>query len=157
MVALEYKIESRRVRDHLAEALIYIHDYPKIWELNDECYPGILPDQIGPIKRAFSRLKGAPPEKYYSNIPQLEIPILNKSLKQHNPTLLVGGEICSVDGAIYHSSFSLCVTFCPTNHSTEKSIVRRFHFDHQPYEKNRPPSHLQYGGHFPGTESGRAQ
>ena len=157
MVALDYKIESQRVRDHLVEALDYIYYYPIFYELTDERYPGLLPpDQMGPIRRAFSRLKGAPPEKYYSNIPQLEIPILDKSLEQHHPTLLVGGEICSLDGAIYHSSFSLCVTFCSTNHSTEKSIVRRFHFDHQPYEKNRPPSHVQYGGHFPGTGSSTA-
>ena len=167
---LEYSIDSGRVKNHLLHALDYINDYGMFWCLNDHAHLGLLPNQMGRIRSAYSKLKGAPADSYKSNIPQIEIPISNDSLRQHNPTVLIGGVICSSDGVIQHSSFSLCITFsstvpvapvngdgenkgscCLINDATTKRIVRRFHFDHQPYEENRPPAHLQYGGNFPGT------
>lgn len=171
MSALEYTIDSEKVRDHLLEALDYIYTYAEFWQLTDQLYPSLSPDQMGPIKRAFSQLKGASADNYYSNIPQIEIPVSDKSLEQHNPSILIGGEIRSRDGVINHSSFSLCVTFssnssitpdnsismntdscCLVHYGNTKRIIRRFHFDHQPYESQRPSTHLQYGGHFPDTD-----
>lgn len=167
---LEYSIDSGRVKDHLVNALNYIHHYDEFWQLTDHFYPGLLPNQMGRVRSAYSKLKGASSDNFESNIPQIEIPILNDSLKQCNRTILIGGVINSSGGIIQHSSFSLCITFssnvpddpvngdeedksscCLINYATTKRIVRRFHFDHQPYEKKRPPAHLQYGGNFPGT------
>jgi hypothetical protein len=108
------------------------------------------------------------------NISQIEVPITDAGMKDYCPTLLVGGEIFSVNGAITHSSFSLCVTFssspakkaagqpntgscCLASYHDKKRVVRRFHFDHQPNETNKPSDHLQFGGNFPGLGSAQTE
>jgi hypothetical protein len=171
MPSLTYNINSKHVKDNLVNALDFIRCNQEFAQLTDERYPGIRPNQSGTLSSAYSRLKKAPADKYSSNIPQIEIPVSNKDLKSHNPTLLVGGEISCIDGMVEHSSFSLCVTFssnasiprnnsvlmntdscCLVHFGNAKRIVRRFHFDHQPNEGQGPATHLQYGGHFPSTD-----
>ncbi len=171
MPSLTYNINSKQVKDNLVNALDFIRCNQEFAQLTDARYPGIRPNQIGTLSSTYTRLKQAPSDRYFSPIPQIEIPVFNKDLKNHNPTILVGGIIYCEKGIVNHSSFSLCITFssntsvtpnngalintdscCLVHFGNLKRIVRRFHFDHQPGENQRPATHIQFGGNFPTTD-----
>jgi hypothetical protein len=106
------------------------------------------------------------------SIPVIEIPILDSDIKRHNPTLLISGEIEGDKKTLRRFSFAICITFtspkcedgsvvskdtlksdscCIKNHSGKKRVIRRFHFDYQPYDHKEPlVTHFQFGGIFPG-------
>lgn len=157
--------ESHR-RKHLLKTLQYI--------ANDPEFAALPADQNKFLFSAYSKLKSSTGNDWNIEIPQVEIPIYNKDLVGHDPTLLIGGNINGVGDKIKLSSFSVCIVFktgssdqgepletqtntislnvpscCLNQHRNKKRIVRRFHFDFQPDSQGKPISHVQYGGKFP--------
>ena len=169
----KYTIDGKKARNNLLEAMHLIRCDGAFAQISDTQYPGLQPNQQGGLASAHSRLKREPESVWQCNIPQIEIPIIDNGLEAYNPAVLIGGIIESERGVVTHSSFSLCVTFssspakqpgglplnpgscCLTSYSGQKRIVRRFHFDHQPNETNKPSDHLQFGGRFPGFNGGQ--
>ncbi len=144
---------------------------------NNSEFASLSSDQIRFVNSAFSKLKGTSDREWSIEIPQLEIPISEKQLAEHHPTLLIGGKIEGKGNEITFSSLSVCITFttespnpvgptgtssytkslnvsscCLNQNRNTKRIVRRFHFDYQPSESDKPVSHFQYGGKFPESE-----
>lgn len=168
-----YQIQSEAAQSNILEALNFIICDSDFASLTEEDYPGLLPNQRGSLTSAYSSLKKNKSSKWYFEAPQLEIPILDKDLGSQHPTALVGGTTIAEGSEVTYSSLSICITFtteigtagssaimtassgsnlrscCLTVCENRKRIVRRFHFDHQPNESNKPPSHIQYGGVLP--------
>ncbi|MFX0196308.1 MAG: hypothetical protein ACFFCW_09325 [Candidatus Hodarchaeota archaeon] len=152
-------------RKHLLKSLDYI--------TNNSDFASLPADTNKFLRSAFYKLKATTNSDWNIVIPQTEIPIIDKKLSGHNPTLLIGGKIKGIGDEIKFSSFSVCVVFkthsqedeslpsanetsslnipscCLTHHRSKKRIVRRFHFDIQSESQGKPISHFQYGGKFP--------
>lgn len=172
-----YQIRSEAAQSNILEALSFIYCNSDFASLTEEEYPGLTSNQTGSLYSAYSKLKKINPSKWYFEAPQLEIPVLDEKLLPQHPTVLVGGITKAEGGEVTYSSLSICVTFtteaasadpsaiaatagdlnlrscCLPACENKKRIVRRFHFDHQPNESNKPPSHLQYGGIFPENDT----
>ena len=168
-----YQIQSRAAQSNILEALNFIVCNSDFASLAEEEYPGLTSNQRGSLLSAYSKLKSDNPSKWHFEVPQLEIPVLDEKLRSQHPTALVGGITEAEGGEVTYSSLSICITFttetgtadsgaitdtssglnlcscCLPACENRKRIVRRFHFDHQPDESNKPPSHIQYGGVFP--------
>lgn len=166
-------IEWDKWRNHLLETLDFIRCNADFAGLSSEYYPGLTPNQISFISSAYSKLKEARGNEWTAGIPQLEIPILDDELEKHHPTFLIGGKIEGENDKVTMFSFSLCIAFrtglsypneytntpsypelnvnscCLPRCLDKKRIVRRFHFDFQPGECDKPTFHIQYGGSFP--------
>ncbi len=150
-------------RKHILNALDFIR-------YNSD-FASLPNDQTKFVSSAYSNLKEASDNKWKFEIPLLEVPISNKELKRHSPTLLIGGLIEGRRDEITRSSFSISITFttessthgasvkslntdscCLDKYMSKKRVVRRFHFDFQPNDHVKPASHFQYGGKFPESE-----
>ncbi len=103
----------------------------------------------------------------------IEIPVREDKLEGHSPTMLFGFESKVRDQEVHWQSVWMCLTFtsarghvrgtrgrmenvnscCLDRYAGKKRIVRRFHFDFQPYDEF-PASHLQYGGKFKSGDVG---
>jgi len=167
------KNKRERWRSHILKTLQHIKDNSDFASISSELYPKIIPNQVKSVSIAYSKMKKAVGRKWTVGIPQFEIPITDKKLERHHPTLLIGGVIEGSVGLVMRTSFSICITFttdtsnseepvettcrtglnlsscCLSQWLNKKRIVRRFHFDFQPSETDRPISHMQYGGKFP--------
>lgn len=154
-------------RNHLLKSLQYLKD--------DSTFVELPNDQWRLLESAYSKLKRIRGIEWSINITPFEIPIKNLKLRSHQPTFLIGGVIIGRGDEITWSSLSVCVTFtskssrtlgtnvdegcpglnvsscCISHCDNKKRIVRRFHFDYQPHERDKPTSHLQYGGKVPGV------
>lgn len=167
-----YRIQSEAAQSNILEALDFIACNSDFASLTEERYPGLTSNQRGSLLSARSKLKRANSTRWHFEAPQLEIPVLDEKLLPQHPTVLVGGITEAEEGEVTYSSLSICVTFTTETATADsgaimgtssgfnlcscclpaceniKRIVRRFHFDHQPHESGKPPSHLQYGGVF---------
>lgn len=167
---------SVEARDHILKTLNFIRCNSEFAGLSEPRYRGLTPNQLRSVNSAYDQLKGTRSSPWRSEIPQMEIPIIDKSLDRHNPTALLGGVVKGEGNGITYSSFSICISFitelpgpyapsaaapnkginlpscCLAKWSNAKRIVRRFHFDFQPGQKGKPSSHIQYGGTFPSSD-----
>ncbi|MCL5962683.1 MAG: hypothetical protein M1358_25800, partial [Chloroflexi bacterium] len=166
-------------RQHILETLYFIICNSDFASLSQERYDNIVPNQIGALVEAYSKLKPAHRGVFRFDIPQAEIPILDYDLQPHEPTILIGGIIEFNGDAVIRSSLAVSIAFvtaaaspgspattlaetslnvpscCIGGCGSAKRIVRRFHFDFQPGERTKPFSHLQYGGKFPEDDQTR--
>ncbi len=170
--------ELCRRRRHLEETIRFISEDRLFNELSPERYEGLRPNRAGYLREACSHLRSTPSGEV--SIPQFEIPVQDKKLRGHRPRLVVGGLVELSSSALIRSSFSFCITFrtssghvatyarsegsselntqsCCLGTCTDRvRVVRRFHFDWSPEPTAGPaglcPSHLQYGGLFPGGD-----
>ncbi|HUV03261.1 MAG TPA: hypothetical protein VMW67_07490 [Desulfobacteria bacterium] len=158
--------EEMQQKSHLLNTLKFISE--------NSDFASLPSDQFKFVSRAFSKLKGALGDDWAVDIQPLEIPILNRELELHHPSLLIGGIIQGRREKISWASLQICITFtsdrdnlpssytevspeqclnapscCLNQCRNQKRIVRCFHFDFQPEETDKPDSHFQYGGKIP--------
>ena len=120
------------------------------------------------FERAYHQIKNRDP--WEVEIYQLCIPFSSKSIvKKHNPELLLGFEANGEGERVLKQRTSLCISFYSEDGAYKQNIgtantvsccfekckaanfrriVRRFHFDYQPFDNVKPDFHIQYGGKF---------
>ncbi len=157
------EVDRDEAQTQLLESLNYLQCSAEFRSINEERYATITGSPAASIAVAYAKLKSETGNNFHCNIPLIEIPVLNKKLNQHHPTIIIGGVITGDKKSITRSSFAFWVTFqteglitpgdscCRVSQKTGKRIVRKFHFDLQPGNQKIPPSHLQYGGNPPNS------
>ncbi len=154
-------MDVKELKSHFTKSLEHIRDKPKLCEISSKMYNDVCSQ--------FSHFMNQKDDKNWilEIKPNWELPLLDdrSGFTPNTASALLGGIVKVENGCLSEYSFTLCLTLignsedttitrsycnvpscCLKDYRERKRVVRKFHFDVDPTNTDRPISHLQYGG-----------